>query len=230
MLQERGYSIVEMPLPRPHLHLHTLITALDYTGIAIGAIGGALHARNHKRYQYDIVGALALALVSALGGGIARDVLLNQGPPLALTNLGYLYTALLAALATLLLGPRLFSRLEALMLVIDAIAISLFAVAGTTRAQSFGIDTLPAVMLGITTAVGGGSLRDVLSGTTPRVFERGTFYAIAALFAATSYLVLDHIGVPDTTSVVAAVVLGFTLRMASLRFNWHTDALRISRR
>jgi uncharacterized membrane protein YeiH len=215
---------------RPHLHLETIITVLDYAAIAIGAIGGALHARNHKRYQYDIIGALALALVSALGGGIARDVLLNQGPPLALTNLGYLYTALLAGLATLLLGPALFHRLEGLMLVIDAIALALFAVAGTTRAQSFGLPALPAVMLGITTAVGGGSLRDVLSGTTPRVFERGTFYAIAALLAAVSYLILDRLGLPDTTSVVIAVLLGFSLRMAAVRFNWHTDALRISRR
>jgi uncharacterized membrane protein YeiH len=214
---------------RPHLHLDPLITALDYAGIAIGAIGGALHARNHKRYQYDIIGALALALVSALGGGVARDILLNQGPPLALTNLGYLYTALIAAVITLLLGPRLLRPLEGIITLIDAIAVSLFAVAGTTRAQSFGIEWLPAIMLGITTAVGGGSLRDVLSGTTPRVFERGTFYAIAALFAASSYLILDHLGVPDTTAVVLAVLLGFALRMASLRFNWHTDALRISR-
>jgi uncharacterized membrane protein YeiH len=213
----------------PHLHLQTLISALDYAGISIGAIGGALHARNHKRYQYDIVGALALALVSALGGGVARDVLLNHGPPLALTHLGYLYTALIAGLVTLLLGPRLFRRLEGFMTFIDAIAISLFAVAGTTRAQSFGLEWLPAIMLGVTTAVGGGSLRDVLSGTTPRVFERGTFYAIAALSAATSYLLLDHLGLPDTTSVVLSVLLGFALRMASLRFNWRTDALRISR-
>jgi uncharacterized membrane protein YeiH len=214
----------------PHLHLHTLITSLDYTGISIGAIGGALHARNHKRYKYDIVGALALALVSALGGGVARDILLNEGPPLALTNLGYLYAALIAGLVTLFLGPRLFRRLEGLLTRIDAFAVALFAVAGTTRAQSFGIQWLPAIMLGITTAVGGGSLRDVLSGTTPRVFEHGTFYAIAALFAASSYLLLDHLGLPDTTSVVIAVFLGFALRMASVRFNWHTDALRVSRR
>jgi uncharacterized membrane protein YeiH len=176
------------------------------------------------------VGALALALVSALGGGVARDILLNEGPPLALTNLGYLYAALIAGLVTLFLGPRLFRRLEGLLTLIDAFAVALFAVAGTTRAQSFGIQWLPAIMLGITTAVGGGSLRDVLSGTTPRVFEHGTFYAIAALFAASSYLLLDHLGLPDTTSVVIAVFLGFALRMASVRFNWHTDALRVSRR
>ena len=111
------------------------------------------------------------------------------------------------------------------MLVIDAAALSVFAVAGTTRAENFGLTWLPAIMLGITTAVGGGSLRDVLSGTTPKVFLRGNFYAIVALVAAVCYLVLDKFGLPDIVCATVAVTGGFALRMASVHFNWTTGKI-----
>ncbi|ADW69271.1 trimeric intracellular cation channel family protein [Granulicella tundricola] len=208
------------------LHLQTLISALDFAGIAIGSIGGALHARQHARYSYDIIGAFGLALTSALGGGVVRDLLLQHGPPLALTDVWYLYTALLAAAAALALGSIIGTRTQRVMLFIDAAAISLFSVAGTTRAQSFGLSWLPAIILGVTTAVGGGSLRDILSGTTPRVFERGNFYAIAALAASVSYLLLDQTSLSDTANVLIAVAVGFTLRMLSVHFNWTTDPIR----
>ena len=81
-------------------------------------------------------------------------------------------------------------------------------------------------MLGVTTAVGGGSLRDVLTGTTPKVFERGNFYAIAALLAAVTYLILHRLAVPDLACVALSAACGFTLRMLSIRFNWKTDPLK----
>jgi uncharacterized membrane protein YeiH len=211
------------------VHPRTLFSLLDFLGIAIASAGGALHAKQHRQYAYDIVGAFGLALASGLGGGIARDVLLQHGPPLALVDVRYLYTALGGAAIALLFGSSFGKRTQRVMLVIDAAAISLFAVAGTTRAESFGLTWLPAIMLGITTAVGGGSLRDVLSGTTPRVFERGNFYAIAALVAAGSYLVLEHYSLPEVACVSIAAFLGFALRIASVTFNWRTDKLRESR-
>jgi uncharacterized membrane protein YeiH len=201
-------------------------SVLDYLGIGIASAGGALHARQHRRYAYDIVGAFGLALASGLGGGIARDVLLGHGPPLALVKVGYLYTALAGAAIALMFPSTFGVRMQRAMLLIDAAAISLFAVAGTTRAENFGLSWLPAIMLGITTAVGGGSLRDVLSGTTPKVFERGNFYAIVALVAAGSYLVLERFGLPEIACVSVAGVLGFALRVASVEFNWSTDRLR----
>jgi uncharacterized membrane protein YeiH len=210
------------------VHPRTLFSMLDYLGIAIASAGGALHARQHQRYAYDIIGAFGLALASGLGGGIARDVLLGHGPPLALVNVGYLYTALAGAAIVLVFPSSFGVRMQRTMLWIDAAALSVFAVAGTTRAENFGLTWLPAIMLGITTAVGGGSLRDVLSGTTPRVFERGNFYAIVALVAAGVYLVLDRFDLPEIVCVTIAVACGFALRMASVYFNWTTDRLRES--
>ncbi len=208
------------------VHPRTLLSLLDFLGIGIASAGGALHAQQHKRYAYDIIGAFGLALASGLGGGIARDVLLGHGPPLALVDVRYLYTALAGAAVALVFGASFGVRTQRVMLLVDAAAISLFAVAGTTRAESFGLSWLPAIMLGITTAVGGGSLRDVLSGTTPKVFERGNFYAIVALVAAVCYLVLERLELPEVACVVVAVVLGFALRVASVSFNWRTDKLR----
>jgi uncharacterized membrane protein YeiH len=195
------------------VHPRTLFSVLDYLGIAIASAGGALHARQHKRYAYDIIGAFGLALASGLGGGIARDVLLGHGPPLALVNVGYLYTALAGAAVALLFPASFGVRMQRAMLVIDAAAISVFAVAGTTRAENFGLNWLPAIML---------------SGTTPKVFERGNFYAIVALVAAGIYLVLDKFDLPEILCVTIAVACGFALRMASVYFNWTTDRLRQS--
>ncbi len=208
------------------VHPRTLFTVLDYLGIGIASAGGALHARRHRQYAYDIIGAFGLALASGLGGGIARDVLLGYGPPLALTNVGYLYTALGGAAVALAFGASFGAKMERAMMLIDAAALSVFAVAGTTRAENFGLSWLPAIMLGITTAVGGGSLRDVLSGTTPRVFERGNFYAIVALFASGCYVLLDLGGLPEIACATISVMAGFALRLASVKFNWTTDALR----
>ncbi|SNS23464.1 Uncharacterized membrane protein YeiH [Granulicella rosea] len=207
-------------------HIQTLISALDFAGIAVGSIGGALHAYRHPRYDYDIIGVLGLGLISALGGGIVRDVLLQHGPPLALVDVYYCYVAILAALLTLLLVARIDRRAEQLMLYIDAAAISLFAVSGTARAESFGMSWLPAIMLGVVTAVGGGSLRDVLSGSTPRVFERGNFYAIAAALAAGAYLLASTLGAEQIWAVATGVIVGFTLRILSILLNWRTFSFR----
>lgn len=208
------------------IHPQTLFTWLDFAGVAVASAGGAFAARQHKRYAYDIVGALGLAITSALGGGVARDVLLGRGTPLALVNVHYLYTALAGGIVALFLDSSIGGWTQKLMLWIDAAAISLFAVAGTSRADNFGLSWLPAVMLGITTAVGGGSLRDVLTGTTPRVFEKGNFYAIAALTAALLYIGLRSLGVPDLLCVSAGVIGGFLLRILSMELNWRTSKLK----
>jgi uncharacterized membrane protein YeiH len=215
-----------MALPVAPIHPQTLFSVLDFLGVAVASAGGALAARQHRKHPYDIVGALGLALASGLGGGIARDVLLQHGTPLSLMNVNYLYTALGGAVLALWLGEAIGDRAQRWMLWIDAASLGLFAVAGTSRADSFGLNWLPAVMLGITTAVGGGSLRDVLSGMTPRVFERGNFYAIAAFWAALVYLGMKRLGMPDLACVTAGVVGGFVLRMLSVVFDWKTAKLR----
>lgn len=204
----------------------SIFALVDTLGVAVGAISGALFARRHESYNYDVVGAFGLAIVTALGGGLVRDILMQHGPPLALVNIRYLYIALLGALLGLIFGRNIGKRMEQFILIIDAAALSLFAVAGVTRAINAGLSWLPALFMGIITAVGGSSVRDVLSGRTPMIFEKGQFYAIVAMLAASCFLLLNLTGLPRSLATELSVTLGFLLRLLTLKFGWRTTALR----
>lgn len=204
----------------------SLFSAIDFLGVITGAFGGALAARRNATYQYDLVGVLGLGLVSALGGGIARDVLIQHGPPLALVDVRYLYAAFFGALLGLFLGRSVGSVAQRILLIVDAAALALFAVAGATRALDSGLLWLPALLLGCVTAVDGGSLRDVRTGRTPRVFERGELYATVAAAASAVFLVCNAAGVSRSVATGMGVGIGFFFRLLALRFRWETGAIR----
>lgn len=209
-----------------HLPIDTLFSLIDFLGVFVGALGGALAAVRDTRYRFDLVGVIGLALVSALGGGITRDIILQHGPPLAFADARYLLVALAGAVAGLVFASRISGGLERGIVVVDAIALGLFAVAGSTRAINAHLGFLPALLLGCVTAVGGGSLRDVLSGRTPKVFERGELYAIAAAFGASAFLLCDWLHFNRSVSTVVGTLCGFGLRMLSLRYQWKTRSVR----
>ena len=213
-----------LPLPR----IDKLFFIVDFLGVFVGALGGALATIRDTRYRYDVVGVFGLGFVSALGGGIVRDVILQKGPPLAFTDIRYIVTALAGATIALMFETRLGRREEILIVWVDAAALGLFAVAGTTRALNAGLSELPALLLGIVTAVGGGSLRDVLSGRTPRIFERGQLYAFAALLGSSMFLIGLLLHLSRTWDTVIGIVSCTGLRMLSLRFNWRTRSVRTS--
>jgi uncharacterized membrane protein YeiH len=200
----------------------TWFDVIDLVGVFIGGLTGALVGR---RLKYDITGIWALALVSGLGGGMIRDVLLQAGPPLALVELRYLPTVLVAAGVAAVFGPRVES-LRRTILVADAFAISVFAVAGTLRTFDTGFDAWPAVLLGVITAVGGGLIRDVMTGTTPAIFQRGELYAFAALGTSLAVVVLRELDVARGAIFFAAIAIGVGLRLGSVRFGWTSWAPR----
>jgi len=203
----------------------TLFSLIDFLGVAVAAIGGALEAKRNTTYKYDLVGVLGLGLVSALGGGITRDILIQHGPPLAFIDVRYLIAAFAGACLGLIFGSRLHRRVEGFLVAVDAAALALFAVSGATRALNSGLTFMPALLLGVTTAVGGGALRDVFSGHTPRIFESGQLYALIALFAAIVFLSLERAGFTPTAATWIAVSAGFSFRLLSLRFRWQTRAV-----
>ena len=189
---------------------------VDLLGVFIGALTGALVAR---RLRYDITGHWALALVSGLGGGLIRDVLLQVGPPLALVEPAYLPTVLAATLVSALFGSRI-DQLRRTILVVDAFAISAFAVAGSLRTLDVGLGVWPTILLGVTTAVGGGVIREVLIGETPIIFRRSELYATAALGACLAVIVMRELGSPREITVVVGITFGTFLRLGSLRWGW----------
>jgi uncharacterized membrane protein YeiH len=212
-----------------HISFDALEATLDLVGIVVFALSGALLA---VRKRLDIVGLMVLALITATGGGVIRDLLIGDVPPAALRNLAYLVLPLVAALAAFVAHP-LLHRLRTPVLVFDAAGLALYCVAGTAKAQAFGVSPLPAAFLGVTTAIGGGILRDVLAGEIPAVLRRDSeLHAIPACIGAAVAATAGALHVYGPLVAAVAVLLTFTLRILALWRNWlapHPDQLRRGR-
>ena len=200
----------------------SLFSIIDFLAVFAGALGGAAEAAREREKEYDIVGVVGLGLVSALGGGITRDVLLNRGAPLALLDVRYLLFALCGSLLALALRAQIGGWRHTVLLVIDAAGLGLYAVAGSTRAFDAGLQILPSILLGTITAAGGGAWRDVLSGRTPAVFQRGRPYVLIALVASAVYFGVRYFGAASPHPTIAGAGTGFVLRLLALRFGWKT--------
>ena len=142
---------------------------LDLIGVFTFGISGALLAIQR---DFDIVGITILAVTTALGGGILRDLILGDTPPLAFDRWEYLAVALASAAVTFVAHPEL-KRITRTLLIFDAAGLALFSVAGTVKALDHGLAPIAAVLLGVTAAVGGGVLRDVIARETPELVARG---------------------------------------------------------
>ncbi|BBE35932.1 trimeric intracellular cation channel family protein [Sphingosinicella microcystinivorans] len=198
----------------PPVVLGPVVLWADLAGIFVSALGGALLAVRHK---LDVFGVFVLAIVTGLAGGMARDVLIGATPVAALANTLYLPSAL-AAGAVVFFGHRVIERASQPVMLFDAMALGFFAVAGARKALTYGIDPLPAVLLGVLTAVGGGALRDVLLAEVPRVLKVGELYALAAMLGATIVVAGDALNLPSTLVGIAGALGTFALRMVSVRF------------
>jgi uncharacterized membrane protein YeiH len=202
---------------------------LDLAAVFSSALMGALVA---VRRDFDVVGVLALALVTGLGGGIIRDVLLNQ-VPVFLEKPSYPAAALAAGALAFFFAP-LLGRIGWLLLVSDAIGLGLYGVVGADKALVNGIDPFPAVLVGLAAAVGGGVLRDVLTAQPPAIFRRGELYALTALAGIVLYVVLDRAGVRIAIGAALAVAVTTGLRVVAVRLGWEApvpvDAVGTMRR
>ncbi|WP_141774814.1 TRIC cation channel family protein [Phycicoccus sp. SLBN-51] len=191
-----------------------LLLGLDLAGTFAFALNGALTAV--KVAKLDVVGVLTLGMVTALGGGIIRDILIDSLPPATFSDWRYLLVAAVGSLVAFAFS-RSLSRLNAPILLLDAAGLSLFAVTGASKAMDFGVGAAQAAILGTITGVGGGTLRDMLIARVP-VILRSELYAIPALVAATVVVVTERAGVYGTVAAIAAAALCFTIRVVGLRY------------
>lgn len=202
------------------------LLVLDLVGTFAFAVNGALTATRVARL--DIFGVVTLGMITALGGGIIRDVLIGSLPPRTFSDWRYLTVALAGGLVAALVGNRL-GRLVSLITVLDAAGLGLFAVTGTEIALRYGVGVEQAVLLGMTTAIGGGTLRDVMLGRLPEVLHTG-LYAIPALIAAAIVVAADRWSAQPGVFAIGAAVLCFGIRMADVRLNLNTPDRHRSRR
>lgn len=189
---------------------------LDLIGIFFFAVSGSLLA---ARRNFDIVGSLLLGSLAGLGGGVARDLIIDQGVPKAFADPVYLLPPLLAAglVFTHALGVQRYRRT---LLVFDAAGLALFCVTGTLTALQAGMHPVPAALLGVTTAVGGGLLRDVVANEVPQLFNPRGVYAVPAMLGAGLASGLSVTGLFNPAVGIGVAVLVFALRILSLRYGW----------
>ena len=178
------------------------------------ALNGALTAM--KGAKVDVVGVVTLGMVTALGGGIIRDVLLGSLPPATFADWRYLLTAAVGSLVAFGFGGRL-NRWPAPILLLDAAGLSLFAVTGASKALDLGVGVAQAVILGAVTGVGGGTLRDVLTARVP-VILRSELYAIPALLAAVVVVAAERTGTYGPVTAIGAALLCFVVRTVGMRY------------
>lgn len=192
----------------------TAALVLDLAGTFAFALNGALTAVRAARL--DIVGVVTLGMITALGGGILRDILLGALPPATFSDWRYLLVATAGGLIAFALSRQL-DRITLSITVFDALGLGLFAVTGAARALDLGAGAGQAVLLGGITAVGGGTLRDVLVRRIPSVLS-SELYAVPALLGALVVVVADRLGSTAVAWSLAGAALAFTVRMLGVGF------------
>lgn len=215
----------------------TLQVILEFIGVFVfGLTGGLVALRAHL----DLFGIHVLAGVTALGGGIIRDLLLGATPPVGVSDWRLVATGLAAGLVVFALHDRIDDDrdaadgkevgerppgvlrrlraagiLTALVKVLDAVGLSVFAVAGALKAIQLDSPALTAIIVGGVTAVGGGMIRDVLAGQVPEVLQR-ELYAVPAVAGAALIVGLDAVGLLNPVTLWLCVALVFVTRMVAV--------------
>lgn len=196
------------------IDLDLILTFVNPIGAFVFALSGGIVAVRNKM---DIFGAVVLAIITAVGGGTIRDIILNQpvfwlGDPLTIW----------CAIVGGVMAFFLHGIVDAFKPIrwADAVGLAIFAIAGAAKTASLGHDPLFVVIMGILTGTGGGILRDVVANRDPLLL-REDIYATAAMVGAGLYAALYFSGVSETVAFGSGVAVAFTLRGAALIFGWH---------
>jgi uncharacterized membrane protein YeiH len=191
------------------------LVVFDLAGIFVFAISGALVA---VRKELDVFGVLVLAGTTGLGGGLLRDVLIGATPPAALADWRYLTVPVAAGLLTFFFHPAV-GRAERAVTVFDAFGLALFCVTGALKALEYGLGPVPAALMGMVTGIGGGMLRDLLTGRVPVVF-RGELYATPALAGAALAVAGERLALPVLVSALVGGGACLVWRLLAMWRQW----------
>ncbi|WP_214409208.1 trimeric intracellular cation channel family protein [Sphaerisporangium fuscum] len=194
---------------------------LDLAGIFVFALSGALEG---VRKRLDVVGMAVLAFFTAVGGGIMRDLFIGVQPA-AFRDTGYLLVPVAATVIAFFWHPQVERAMPG-VLVFDAAGLGLFCAVGTSKALFYGLTPMHAVFLGVCTAVGGGVIRDVLSGETPTLLYDRELYAVPAILGSTAMAMLNALDVRGFAATLSSAVLAFTFRILAMRYGWRAPLAR----
>jgi len=187
---------------------------LDALAILVGALTGGLYA---TRKGLDPVGVLLVAFSTGVGGGLIRDVLLQDGIPILLLNPLFQLYAALGAVVAFFFG-RIAVRLTPAYEALDTFMIGGWVLLACGKAQQVGLGPIPTIFVGTVAAVGGGLIRDVLCHDPPELMRPGFFYGLAAFGAAVTFTAFDYAGAPIIAAQLAAMAAAIILRVTSVHF------------
>ncbi len=197
--------------------MNALIKTIEVLGIIAFALTGFFAAR---KKGMDLIGVYSLGMVTALGGGSLRDVILNRHPLFWIEH--YEYAMLLLALSVIssLVAQDIFDKrsMVNVVLALDALGLGSFSASGTSLADRLGCAMFISSLLGVATGVFGGVMRDIVCNEIPYVFQRTELYATCSFVGAWTYLLVERSSGSDVAAVIACIGVTFTLRMIALRY------------
>lgn len=200
-----------------------VINVLDLLGTFAFALSGALMA---IKKDMDLFGIFVLALVTAIGGGTTRDILLGNTPVFFVNEPVYIYISVAASLSAFFFY-NLFFRVTSVILMVDAVGLGTFVCIGVSKALEANISLAGAVLLGLITSVMGGIIRDLLSKEMPAVLTRD-FYAITCILGGIVYVILYQLGISQNLIVLVTTALIISLRLLALKYKWNFIKVRYS--
>ena len=183
--------------------MNTLVKTIEVLGIIAFALTGYYKARQQRM---DLIGVYALGMVTALGGGSLRDIILNRHPLFWVQHYEYAILLLGLGIIASLVPQELFARkkLVIFVLALDALGLGSFSASGASLANQVGCHPFISALLGVTTGVFGGVIRDVVCNEIPYVFQRTELYATCSFVGAWSYLLIFRANGNDVMAAVAA--------------------------
>ncbi|HIZ80352.1 MAG TPA: trimeric intracellular cation channel family protein [Candidatus Lachnoclostridium stercorigallinarum] len=214
------------------IHEISVFLVVELVGTVAFACSGAMVAIEKR---LDLLGVIVLGVITAVGGGMIRDILIGTRPPSLFLNPVYVATALIAVL--ILFFIMKFSRrcqdllysetYEGMMNFMDAIGLGVFTVVGMDTAinAGYGEYRFLMVFLGVITGVGGGILRDIMAVQTPYVLKKH-IYACASLAGALCYMILLPRMERDGAVVISACLV-VTIRVLARKYRWNLPRIEI---
>lgn len=210
--------------------MEDVMFVLELIGAAAFAVSGAMVAIEKKA---DIFGVLFLAVTTALGGGVIRDVLIGRIPPVMFVSYWYLLISVVAALVVFIdayLRSEKYKlhldKLDAVNNVFDAIGLAVFTVSGMNAAMPVSDNVILVLFVGMCTGVGGGMLRDVMTNTMPKVLRKRV-YAVASLIGGGLYYVMHVLDINQLLSVGCGMLVIFALRLFATIYKWNLPSVKL---
>lgn len=204
----------------------SLLFLFDMIGIVACSVSGTILAK-HK--NFDVFGCLLVSMVTAIGGGTVRDVILDRHPLFWMVDMSYLTVITITSLTMQIFFQTTAHRVDKFLKLSDTIELAAFTLIGIKVATSMGANIPVALLLGVITIIVGGIIRDMICNEIPLVLQQ-EIYITAALIGGGVFFVLRGLGVTDWITEIATMSTIFTLRMLAIRYDWQFPQIEWVRR